>query len=67
MEAIQLHAGEAIIKNVVIYDLSGRVLARVANCNSAEVALATLPRKNQLLVVEIQLENGTVETQKFRF
>ena len=66
-EAVQLHSGQSLIDTVVIYDLSGRVVARKFNCNSAEVALSSLPRKNQLLVVEVHLENGTVETQKFRF
>lgn len=66
-EAVQLHSGQELMNTIVIYDLSGRVLARKLNCNSAEVALSSLPRKNQLLVVEIHLENGTVETQKFRF
>lgn len=66
-EAVQLHSGDVNINNVIIYDLSGRVLARVENCKSTAVALSTLPRKNQLLVVEVHLENGAVEIQKFRF
>ena len=64
---VQLHSGRDIMSSIVVYDLSGRVLANVQNCNSAEVALSKLTRKNQLLIVEIRLANGDVETQKFRF
>lgn len=67
LEAVQLHSGQELMSQVIVYDLSGRIIAMASSCNSTEVALANLPRKNQLLVLEIHLENGTIETQKFRF
>ncbi len=66
-EALQLYSNADAIKNVIVYDITGRVIARASNCNSVEVALSKVPRTNQLIVVEIQLENGIVETQKFQF
>lgn len=66
-EAVQLHSNKDLIKNVIVYDMAGRVIARKQNCNSLEVALASLTRSNRLILVEIHLENGTVETQKFQF
>lgn len=66
-EAVQLHSTTQNITNVVVYDMTGRILAKASNCDSVEVALSSIPRTNQLIVVEIHLENGSVETQKFQF
>lgn len=65
--ALQFRSLKEKIGKVIVYELSGRVLARMDNCNSIEVALSTVPRKNQFLVVEVYLINGEIETQKFRF
>ncbi|MGV8994882.1 MAG: hypothetical protein ACOH1O_12340 [Flavobacterium sp.] len=66
-DSVQLHSNEELIKNVIVYDMSGKVIAKKQNCNSVEVALSSLTRSNKLILVEIHLENGTIETQKFQF
>ena len=65
--ALQFRSSKENIGKVVVYELSGRVIAKIDNCNLIEVALSTIPRKNQFLVVEVYLKNGEIETQKFRF
>ena len=60
---IIVNAGNQIIKDVLVYDLRGRLLTTKLDCNSTEVQIS-YSNSNQLLLVKTIFENGETITKK---
>ena len=60
---IVVSSGNAIIKNVKIYDMRGRLLLDKSNTNTTEVRM-TLVGASQVVLVKTTLEEGQVITKK---
>ena len=52
------------IKDVVIYDITGRLIYTKKKVAAAELQIQNLPVTNQLLLVKVTLENDQIETRK---
>ncbi|HEY6144506.1 MAG TPA: T9SS sorting signal type C domain-containing protein, partial [Flavobacterium sp.] len=61
---IKINASAETIKNVVVYDVSGRQIYQKDNVNSNELVIANLVSSNQVLIVKTTLQNGTTTTDK---
>lgn len=59
---------EYTMNKVEIYDLTGKLLLTSdENLNTNLFATTNLMRQNQMLIVRVQMENGSVETRKVMF
>lgn len=59
--------GDALLQDVVVYDLQGRLVARQNGLSHTETRLEQLPLATQLLLVQLTLDSGAVVTQKVLF
>jgi hypothetical protein len=63
-EGIHINSGQVAMKNVVIYDVTGRVLASRSNVNSTQTLFTNVTNSNQILLVQITSEDGVTVTKK---
>jgi hypothetical protein len=61
--ALTIDAGTAIMNNVKIFDIRGRLLTESKNVNATQTTL-TVSLTNEVLLVQITAENGATVTKK---
>ena len=64
--AISITAGSYLINSVHIFDLQGRKIYSKSNIDSSIVSITDLSIANQIILVQISTDNGTV-TKKLQF
>ncbi|WP_309608509.1 T9SS sorting signal type C domain-containing protein [Flavobacterium sp.] len=64
---IKINSLQENIKNLVIYDVLGRILISKNNLNVKQFDINTLLKNNQALIVKVILENDRVITKKIVF
>ena len=64
--AISITAGSYLINSVQIFDLQGRKIYSKSNIDSSIVSITDLSIANQIILVQISTDNGTV-TKKLQF
>lgn len=57
---ININSGATLMQNVTIFDIRGRQLTSVANINNTETAITNLVAEQQVLIVQIATDKGTV-------
>lgn len=62
--AIQINAGNAVMNNVKVFDIRGRLVAEKNNINATETSITT-GAENQVLIVQISSDNNGVVSKKF--
>jgi hypothetical protein len=62
--SLNVNAGQATIANITIYDVQGKVVEALNNLKSSTATIENLKATNQVLVVQITLQNGSVVTKK---
>ncbi|MEZ4853557.1 T9SS sorting signal type C domain-containing protein [Flavobacterium sp.] len=55
---IMISTGNQLLKSVTVYDIQGRKLFSQANINTSEFAVEKVNATNQVVLVEIETENG---------
>jgi len=63
-EKATVYATGKKLKEITVYDLLGRTLAKYTNIKKATFEMATLKKMNASLLLRITLEDGTVVTKK---
>lgn len=64
---IGINAGENVIRNCIVFDVSGKEIYKKNNIKNSKFSIENLLVKNQILMVKITLENGKNETLKILF
>jgi len=59
-----INSGALPMKNVTIYDITGREIASKKQVGSTQTVFSTLPTTQQVLLVKIEGENGGLVTKK---
>lgn len=59
-----INSGTALMKNVMIYDVRGRLIASQSSINANNASFNTLPNTNQVLLVKITSTEGAELTKK---
>lgn len=59
-----INSGTALMKNVMIYDVRGRLIASQSSINANNASFNTLPNTNQVLLVKIISTEGAELTKK---
>lgn len=57
---ININSGSAVMNNVTVYDIRGRVLYNQDNTNATETAITNLSAQQAVIIVEVNTEKGTV-------
>ena len=66
-QSIFFDSTENDIKNIMIFDISGKQIYHKKDIKSSKFAIQNFPSKNQILILKITLENGNVKTFKVVF
>lgn len=66
-KTITINSAKDNLEKVVIYDLAGKQLYSKDNINNLQLIMQNLPFAQQVLLVKIVLDNGTVTTKKIVF
>ena len=61
---INVTSTQEVIKEIVIFDLTGKIIYKKNKINSNEIHIDNLQSGNQVLLVKISLENDTTSTVK---
>ena len=64
---IKINSLQENIKNIVVYDVLGKILVSKNNLNAKEFDINTLLKNNQALIVKVILENNQIITKKIVF
>ena len=64
---LHITSGNVLMKNVKLYDVTGRLIASRDNINASETLFTNLPTAQQVLLVQITAENGEKVTKKVVF
>ncbi len=64
LDGIHINSGVTQMKKVVIFDVTGRVIASRSNLNSNETLFTNITASSQLLLVQITSEDGVTITKK---
>ena len=64
---LHITTGNVLMKNVRLYDVTGRLIASRDNINASETLFTNLPTTQQVLLVQITAENGEKVTKKVVF
>ncbi|MEN2415635.1 T9SS sorting signal type C domain-containing protein [Flavobacterium mesophilum] len=64
---INVYASREIIKEISIFDLSGKNIYEKTKIGTCNFYIQNLNSKNQVLFVKVTLENGFIETKKIIF
>jgi hypothetical protein len=63
-DGIHINTGQMTMKNVVIYDVTGRVLASQTAINSSQTLFTNVTNANQILLVKITSQDGVTVIKK---
>ncbi len=63
-EGLHIDSGAVNMATVSIFDIRGRMLATQRQVDRTTTVFTTLPTTNQVLLVRIQAENGSIVTKK---
>jgi hypothetical protein len=61
---LYINSGVTPMKNVSIFDVTGRLITSKADVNATQTSFTTLPLTNQVLLVQITSETGVKVTKK---
>ena len=64
---IHINSGSEIIKDVVVYDLQGRIITTKTNINATQIVLQNLKAQTQVLLVKVTSTEGKITTKKVVF
>jgi hypothetical protein len=59
-----VNTGSVVMKNVIVYDLRGRMISEKKNINAFETSI-NLGRSNGVYLIQITSEDGQVVTKKY--
>ncbi|WP_371258440.1 T9SS sorting signal type C domain-containing protein [Flavobacterium sp. Root420] len=66
-KTIKVTSAKENIKEVTIFDISGKMIYTKTKVNSSELHLSNLQSGNQVLLAKVTLENDYVVTKKVLF
>ena len=66
-KAIKVTSSKENIKEINVYDISGRLLYRKNKIGTTELSVSNLQSANQVLLVKVSLENDSTTTRKIIF
>jgi hypothetical protein len=66
-KVIKVLSSKETVKEVVVYDVSGKVLYDKKKVNNTELQITNLQSADQVLIVKVILENGFTTTKKIVF
>ena len=66
-QTIHINSTNETIKEVTIFDVSGKLLYQKTKIRNIKASISNLQSSNQVLIVKISLENGNVTTRKIIF
>jgi len=55
------------IQSIMVFDSTGRVLHNKTNLDTSEILISDIAKNNQLLLVQIENDNGVTATKKIIF
>lgn len=61
---LNINAGDAVIANVKVYDIQGKLIAEQKNSNATTVVIKDLKDTKQVLIVKVTSKDGEVTTKK---
>lgn len=64
LDGIHINTGATQMKKVVIFDVTGRVIATRTNLHASETLFTNISAESQLLLVQITSEDGATVTKK---
>jgi hypothetical protein len=64
---IHIQSGLETIKEVVVYDLQGRIISTKTNINATQIVLENLKAQTQVLLVKVTSIEGKITTKKVIF
>ena len=64
---ILINANQNTIKDITIFDISGKQIYRKPEVENTKFVIENLPSKNQILLIKVTLENGSFTTTKIMF
>lgn len=67
INANQINANQNNIRDVIIFDVSGKQIYRKQRVENTKFVIENLPSKNQILLIKVTLENGSFSTTKIIF
>ncbi|MEZ4852771.1 GEVED domain-containing protein [Flavobacterium sp.] len=65
--SVTVNATDEKIKSVVVFDFTGKQIATALDENANEVVITQIQRKNEYLLVQTTLNDGTIITKKVLF
>lgn len=65
--ALQVNSSDKEIQNVMVYDLSGRLVAENRNVRAASVSLNNSVAINTILIVKVKMTDGTQSVKKIYY
>lgn len=65
--ALQVNSSDKEIQNVMVYDLSGRLVAENRNVKAASVSLNNSVAVNTILIVKVKMTDGTQSVKKIYY
>jgi hypothetical protein len=63
-EGVHINTGVVPMKAVAVYDVMGRLITSQNDINATQTIFTTLPKTNQVLLVQITAETGEMVTKK---
>jgi hypothetical protein len=63
-DVLYINSGVVPMKDVTLYDVTGRLITSKTNVNATQTSFVTLPMTNQVLLVQITSETGEKVTKK---
>ncbi|WP_242410237.1 T9SS sorting signal type C domain-containing protein [Flavobacterium sp. Root901] len=66
-KVIQVKSTKQKLQNVLLYDINGQLLYEERKLNEFEIQISNLKASQQILLVKITLEDGSVATRKITF
>ncbi|OYQ47430.1 T9SS sorting signal type C domain-containing protein [Flavobacterium aurantiibacter] len=66
-EMVHINAGSAVMDNVKVFDIRGRLILEVNDINASTTVLNTLRAEQQVLLIQITTTDKSVVTKKFGY
>lgn len=63
-QGLSINTGAVSMKNVTIYDITGRLITAKTNVNDVKITFTNLPKTQQVVLVKIESEEGAIVTKK---
>ncbi|MCA0348052.1 MAG: T9SS sorting signal type C domain-containing protein [Bacteroidetes bacterium] len=63
-QGLSINTGAVSMKNVTIYDITGRLIRAKTNVNDVKITFTNLPKTQQVVLVKIESEEGAIVTKK---